>query len=451
MKAQIIGMVIFLLLFVACIILLCNTLNFGTKWTSVTVATILLVVSSSEKLREIFWGHIIYYSFGPMLLLLIVSLVIRSLKCGNAYLKNPKEKETTKKAVTSFAILFVGIIVCAINGMQIMTLSSLPIMLAVIMVIFFELHTDLLSKENWTRYAVVIIMGIATIIGLLLAKLIVGDVTAGYAESYSCFSDSSQWVHNFASLFPNFFTLLGADTSHTISLYSFEGICNLLRIVFALIILITPVIMAILYGKFKKVEYKILIIVHHIVTLLILMGWTFGRINAANWRLTPIIVTSTLLSVLFVKWIYENVEFKRLQLIIEIPVICMLLIITSNIITMENQSTTNAQLNTLAEYLENNNLEYGYATFWQANIVTLLSDSEVKVRNISVDEEGYSIYAYQTNLNWYGNATGYNRYFVVLTATEYANYYENSTTIERATEVQTCGTYKVLIYDHNIF
>jgi hypothetical protein len=209
--------------------------------------------------------------------------------------------------------------------------------------------------------------------------------------------------------------------------------------------------MAILFGKFKKVEYKILIIVHHIVTLLILMGWTFGRINAANWRLTPIIVTSTLLSVLFVKWIYENVEFKRLQLIIEIPVICMLLIITSNIITMENQSTTNAQLNTLAEYLENNNLEYGYATFWQANIVTLLSDSEVKVRNISVDEEGYSIYAYQTNLNWYGNATGYNRYFVVLTATEYANYYENSTTIERATEVQTCGTYKVLIYDHNIF
>lgn len=451
MTAQIIGMVIFFLIFTGCIVLLCNALEFSNNWTSVTIGTILIVVSSSEKFREIFWGHIIYYSLGPMFLMLIAALVIKCLKKGEVYFANPGEKRKQKKLIILYAILILCMIVCAINGMQIITLSSLPILGALIAVIFFELHTDFISKENRSRYAVMIVMVLGTIIGMLMAKIIIGDVTAAYANAFSCFSDRSEWVSNFQSFLPDFFALLGVQVDSSMSLYSFDGICNLLRIVFALVLLGVPIVMTVLYSKLEKIEYKIILFAHHFVTVLILMGWTFGKINAANWRLAPIVVTACLLCVMFSKWIYENVEFKRLLLIIEIPVMCMALIVMTNMVSMENQSAENARLTSLAKYLENNNLEYGYATFWQANIVTMLSDSKVKARNITVDESGYSIYNYQTNVNWYDKATGYGRYFVVMTADEYSKYYLASSTIERAAEVRDCSGYKILIYRHNIF
>lgn len=450
LTAQILGMITFLLMFVGSIVFLCKSLDFNNKWISVTVATILVIISSSEKFREIFWEHIIYYSLGVMLLMLILGLAIRYIKREKLYNTTGKDKND-KKNILHYSILFLVVIICAVNGMQIITLSSLPAMAALIAVVFFELHTDFTAKENRTIYELIVIMILGTIFGIMLGKVIIGDVVAGYANAYSCFSDSSEWMDNLLSVIPSIFSLLGVEVNNSISLYSFEGICHLLRIVFALVLVIVPIIMATMYSKFKKIEYKIIIIAHHFVTILILMGWTFGKINAANWRLSPVVVTASLLCVMFVKWIYENVEFKRLLLIVEVPVICMAFIVMANIVTMEKQTPTNANLTAVAEYLENNNLNYGYATFWQANILTLMSDSEVKVRNITVDEGGYSIYYYQTNVNWYKNAMGYSRYFVILTSQEYTDYYMNSATIERANEEVDCSGYKILIYDHNLF
>lgn len=454
MKAQIMGMTIFFELFVIAIIFMCRSLKFNGKWISVTVAFVLIILSSSAKLREIFWGHIIYYSLGVFSLMIGLAIIFKSINAEEDIDgKNCREAcgMILKKQKWLYMFLFIWTVFSSANGVQSMTLYGLPILGALIAERFFDFNTKFLNKKNLNRYFLTVVMILGIVCGLLLGKLVVGDVVASYADGYSTFSESGEWVDNFLQLIPEFFTLIGVKISDGMLIYSFDGILNLLRIICGIILLAVPVIMAFMYSRFEEVSYRIMILIHHFVAILLLLGWVFGRLSSANWRLSPMVATSAVLCIMFVRWILRYAKYKRPSAIIIIPVICMSLIVTKDMFTMEKQTQTNAGLNELAQYLEDNNLKYGYATFWYANIITMLSDSDVKVRTIKIEDEGYMMRYYQTNMNWYENATGYSRYFVIFTESEYNEKYIDNGNYEEPQEILECGNYKIMVYDHNIF
>ena len=438
MKAQIIGMTLFYLIFVLALIFFARTLNFSFKWIAVLLSSMLLLVSASEKLREIFWGHIIYYSLGILFLLVGAALVFRIIQSDTGNVRR-------------MVSLFLWTVLCSMNGIQAITIYALPVLAAVAAERFFDFQTDWKDKRNINRYTVLLLLALGILAGLLSGNMVNGNLTAGYAEAYSSFSNSSQWIGNLGELFPSFMSLLGVDISDNTLLYSREGIFHLLRIICALLLLAVPVVMACMYRKFENTAYHLMIFIHHFMTLLILLGWVFGKLNSANWRLSPIVATSVILCVMFVRWIFQNTGYKRLLTLIAVPLACVWIITSYEMMTMEKQTITNEHLNNLAEYLEENDLEYGYATFWYANIITMMSDSKAKVRCISLEEDGYRKRLYQTNKNWYEDIDGYDKYFVILTDREMEEYYNQSRyDYEKAKEIMKCGVYNILIYDQNI-
>lgn len=473
MKAQIIGMTIFCVLFVIAIIFLCRAMGFHYKGISVMVSSVLILISASEKLREIFWGHIIYYSLGIFFLMVGFALVLKCIKAGNVFfndgmtdgniaeikkVRNDKEethkdvcKITLKKLAGLYVLLFVWTALCSMNGVQSLTIYGIPVLGAVAVELFFDFSASFIDRKNLGKYIVMGVLMLGMVFGLVLGQIANGNIVAGYADAYSEFSTSSEWVGNFLDFFPNFFTLLGVKIKNNMLIYSLEGIFNLLRIICAVVLLAVPVTMAFLYRKFEEISYRLMILIHHLMTLLILLGWIFGKLSSANWRLSPIVVTSVILCVMFVRWIVRCAEYKRLAVFVAIPVMCMVLITTKDIFTLDKQSMENTELTNLAEYLKHNDLEYGYATFWQANIITLISDSEVKVRVIKAEDEGYVKRLYQTNRNWYEKADGYDRYFVILTNAEYTDYCFGNKNYEEPEEMLECGNYKILVYGHNLF
>lgn len=438
MKAQILGMTLFYLIFVLALIYFARALDFSAKWIAVLLSSLLLLVSASEKLREIFWGHIIYYSLGILFLMVGASLVFRII-------------QSDKINIRHMTALFLWTVLCSMNGIQAITIYALPVLAAVAAERFFDFRTGWKDKRNISRYAVLALLALGILAGLLTGNMVNGNLTAGYAEAYSSFSKSSEWIGNLGELFPSFMSLLGVDISDNTLLYSREGIFHLLRIFCALLLLIVPVVMALMYRKFESSAYRLMIFIHHFMTLLILLGWVFGKLNSANWRLSPVVATSAILCVMFIRWIFQNTGLKRLLLLIAVPIACVWLITVYELLTMEKQTATNRHLNDLAEYLERNDLEYGYATFWYANIITMMSDSEVKVRCISLGEDGYKKRLYQTNKNWYEDMDGYDKYFVILTDREMKEYYDQPQyNYEKAEEIMECGAYNILIYDRNI-
>ncbi len=84
-----------------------------------SIALILLTVSSSDKLREIFWGHIIYYSLGMLFLfagLALAFLTLRSLD-GMAEDNIPGRRQFLLLGATGLWFLL-----CSMNGLQALTI-----------------------------------------------------------------------------------------------------------------------------------------------------------------------------------------------------------------------------------------------------------------------------------------------------------------------------------------
>ena len=437
MKAQLAGMVLFAILFTLSLVYMCRTMGLNYKWCSLIVSSVLLVLSASPKLREIFWEHIIYYSLGILFLMLGLGLIF-------AIFNNEK------LSVKHLVILFVWTMFCSTNGSQALAIYCLPAMGAIICERFFETKKPLFSKDNLKEGVVLLVMLFAVLTGLILAKFINKDIEASYQIGYSGFDQMSDWANNFLSILPEAFRLFGITIGDK-EMYSLDGIFILLKIAFVLVIWFVPVIMLIMYRKFKEKSYRIMILAHTILSLIIIVCWVFGKLNTACWRLSPIFVTGTILCIMCIRWLFLEKIVTRFIVVPSIFISFCLLILFFDIFDLQknNQTESNRQLESIATYLENRNLEYGYGTFWNAGAITLLTDSEVKVRNISQSNTGkLNPRMYQSNSNWFKD-NSYDKYFIILDDSEYWLYQYSDYYIQPI-EYHFVEEKHILVYDFNI-
>lgn len=62
---------------------------------------------------------------------------------------------------------------------------------------------------------------------------------------------------------------------------------------------------------------------------------------------------------------------------------------------------SNAYRNELIDFLKSNNLQYGYATYWNAGVLTVLSDEELKVRQVQLHQGTPVPMRHLSSNNWY--------------------------------------------------
>lgn len=437
MKAQIIGMSIFALLFAFAVVYFCKAADLSYKWSSLTLTFVLLFLCSSEKLREIFWSHIIYYSLGAFFLLLGLGLVLNIIKRETFSLKH-------------YILLFIWTTLCSINGSQSLTLYTIPVIGALVAERFFDLDTPFFDKKNGRQWQVVINLIVSIIIGYFLSKIINQGIVADYQEAYSTFDANNNWIRNMSKLLPSILSLCGVESVDNVELFSSDGITTLLTIICVLIVMIVPFIMAVMYKKFTSKAYRITILTHLILTALILTGWIFGLLHAANWRLSPLLVTSSILTIMFVKWIIEEKVYLRLSALLIIPVIILTNNFSSALLEtcMVKEKESTVKLETLGNYLQYEGLEYGYATFWNSNVITLLTNSKVQVIGLRELNKELVPAEYQTNVNWY-NDDSHSEYFLALTRSEYYTYKDSKNYKEPMETIEFMG-YFILVYDYNI-
>ena len=80
-----------------------------------------------------------------------------------------------------------------------------------------------------------------------------------------------------------------------------------------------------------------------------------------------------------------------------VPLACFCLLSACNVLLLPtNAEEVNVQYQ-LTNMLEKQGLTYGYATFWHANAITVISGEKLKVRNVSVNENGVQKATYQTD------------------------------------------------------
>lgn len=105
----------------------------------------------------------------------------------------------------------------------------------------------------------------------------------------------------------------------------------------------------------------------------------------------------------------------------------------------------NADRREVAAFLETHDYRFGYASYWNANIITELTDGAVEVANVG-DAEHLEYFQWSSPMKYYedGYATG--EVFLLLTAEEVREA-ADAETVKNGRIVYEDGAYTVLVYD----
>lgn len=99
----------------------------------------------------------------------------------------------------------------------------------------------------------------------------------------------------------------------------------------------------------------------------------------------------------------------------------------------------------VAAFLAENEYDFGYATYWNANIMTELTNGQVEVANIS-DPENLLPFQWSSPVKYYQENYHEGTVFLLLTGEE-AEQYEGAKALQKGEVVYTDGSYTVWVYE----
>ncbi len=400
-----IGMVLFTVLLFAAVFYLCRALKFSYPLSFTATGLVALLLCSSPKLREIYYEHVLYYSISIAVICVMLALYVQ-------YTETFRNKHILLKIALLLPVFAVAF-GTALDGTQVVACSVLPVIFAAGCDVIFS-KEKLLSKNRIPFIVYCAVAGAATLIGLAVFKKGTENIGIGYANAYSSYSMPEEWVGNLLKLPVQWFELFGIEVEPGMSLFSPESIVNILRIAAAVILGVAPVAALIFAGKLDRLS-RLLVYAHFGMSGVIMFGYIFGILSAANWRLSPMICTSILICIALVKAVQPHVVLRRVAAL----GLCLLFALCAfNVKTIKAMPQDGVKYNryyALAEYLKSQGLEYGFSTFWHGVTITVITDSEVIVNNTDINENGVTPCPYQTNKNWFKPQDGIDRYFLLCT------------------------------------
>ncbi|MBQ6554955.1 MAG: hypothetical protein IJL89_06970 [Firmicutes bacterium] len=441
---QIIGMTAFLILFSAGFVLMLKQAGFKFRAISLAYFCTFALLSASKKLREIFWGHAIYYSLG--LLFLFFGLYL-------AFMIYQNRKEQNKKLWIPVAALLILTVLASTNGIQALTIFVFPTAAALIAAIWLDFDCENpFSKENLIIMGIGAAVVIAAGLGLKFGSGLAGDITAGYASSYSNFEKPDTWVEHIESLLTNWLSLAGVSIEAGDPMMKGKSVINIIRLFLNAFIVSIPIYRIFTYEKMKHAETKMMFIAHWISSVLVLIGWIFGKLSAGNWRLSPVFCTSIVYCIFFIKELFEEKRYLRLGVVFVLPfVICAGAALYD--ISKSDADFAKSDNGRKLALLEKYDCTYGYAGFWNANATSVLAGDKIQVSGVDVKDEGLKRILYQSNKNWFEEHTEDENYFLLLDKNEYSKIQEADPELVRRAKFiddTTDEWYVVLLFDDNI-
>lgn len=400
------------------------------------------------------WGHVIYYSLGIVLFFFTLALTFYTMEAYDNAKKHPVLRILPLLGLLVFTILN------ATNGFQMLILTVLPVAAGVFFERLLDREMPIFSKKNLSPLFVLGIMAAGVLIGTILLRHLLGGISAGYANAYSTYDKPSAWFENLDTFFMHWFTLLGMNIAEKDPLFSLDSIVNLLRLGTALLLLVVPIIALCCYRKIQSKYTRVLLLGHIFLFAFLLFGTVCGRLGAANWRLTPLVGTSVLTSAAVIGEAWDQRKTAVCGARLGVLVLLVFTLLSGynakTVSDMPYDYGRDNNLHVLAETLEAEGLTYGYATFWQSQAITLISDSEVKCRGITVNKDEIVPYRYQSNEAHYRDQDGVSEYFVLLTIAEFntvrsSDYWVNLTANSFVRQISVGEYYCIFVFSDNIF
>ena len=450
MAAHTAGMVLFTLLLAAAVVLLARrSLGFSPLWTALALAFALLSVSGSEKMRELYWGHIIYYSLGSLFLtvgLTLATTVLRRHTADKPRLGGPDHRRTWFLSGAFCCWVFL----CSVNGLQGMFTFGVPLLGALALDWFFS-PAPRGSAEKLAHQRVLTAAALCCLIGLAAGLLLTRRIPTWYTDYYASLSAPDQWIEHLLKLPRDWLTLLGYTPAPNTPIGSPAGLGNLFLLPGAVVLAVAPLVLFGIRGKIREPGIRLLVYAHVSMAAVLVFAYVFGNISNVNWRLSPLVFTAALCAAALVRIWFRDPKTRRFAALVLLPVVLYGLAATAQIVTTPPNARESNRFYQLGQFLEDAGLERGYATFWNASPVTFQTDAKVRIAPIVMENGIPKPYRYQSHRSWYEPAAGQTQWFLLLDENEYRTYSTLSADKLALADRQLDAPdgYRVLVYSEN--
>lgn len=445
------AMIVFMLVLFAGILVVAKYMKWDKRLAVFAVAVEFMMLSSSQKMRELFWEHIIHYSLGAFLAIVLIALMFAFLHEfeSNNFSFN-KDGKLSKKTVILAVCMFLWSFFSAFDGLTTLTLSAIPVMGALLLTVLFDFKNNIFNKKNSGIFTAFVIIVFATAIGGLVLSIVASDISANYGGAYSNIVDRSEWSTNMLKFLDQWTSLLGADYEIGGAITKGKNIFAAIKLAGAFVLFLTPVAALFMLPKLNRNE-RIFTFYHWFMTAFILYGYVFGSLSSVNWRLSPIVFSAVIVNVIVWKIIWQK-GTKRGAVLVASLVVASAVITLCQIFAMPADYGRDNDHHKAVELLESYGLDYGYATYWNANVLTLISNSNVEVRDVNLDEDEPRAGWLNSDKVWYDDQPDRDTYFFLLSNGEYNDMVaRNHVILEDTREIIREGNWVVLVKDNNIF
>lgn len=433
-KAHALGFVLFLAIFVYSMYKMLRGMDFSANESMTASGVILLLSLATKNTRMIMWGHVIHYSLGVLFVMIAMAV----------YSKIKVQDEGAKKQVLILAALTA--LFCT-NGLTTVLFFAIPFFGALIVERFINVDEDLFCKENINSLIITVICLLSGIVGFVVSKVLQRGVTTVYDGIFKRITSWQSWVWDIEDRVRCFLVCAAGQIDSEVAMESFSGIRIMIMAFYGFVIVFIPFIAIISYKKIENRAIRMYFIAYYILLFATLFIYDFSSARGTAHRMVGLYMTTMICSVIYMMWLIKNKKLNRFGYVLALVFVAATLFCCYSLASLRGQN----RYERLAQVLEENNLKYGYAEYWSAQVTSVLSDGEAWVYPITVDEDGGITPRLYNVRTWeFDDREGVDRYFAFLSAWEYETV-KDTIGNESIETIDFDEDGYILVFDHNIF
>lgn len=359
---------------------------------------------------------------------------------------------TNKKSFVVFILLIIMFSFYSMNNLQQVVF---PI-LGSIVINYLIKHPSVFEKKNLIKtiitVSLIIIVSLACIVStkILSSKFI---DTSNYLSEITNFNGVDGITGRIDMLVEALLYNMGIEGG--VPLFTVDGVTNLVRIVFsAVVFVILPILSLAKFKKFSSAE-RFIVIFHFVSLAEVLIIGLFCAIphymSLARYLL-PSMFSNFLVAGIFMHRFIGKTQVSRTVLVISICVSAVLLTLPK-FTCLKDYKEEYSKKYAIIDTLEENDLQYGYASFWNAGIYTVASDFKLQINSVILEGHDVTPYYWLCDKKYYKEEYHSDKTFLLLQNDEYETYYGNNymnLVYGVPVDVITTDAYTILVYDYNI-
>lgn len=266
---------------------------------------------------------------------------------------------------------------------------------------------------------------LSIVVGVILNKITLNSIQMNSGVTQLQWVSLSEMTKRIPKIINSLLFILGGEPYANRSLFTISGIYDGFRLIVALcfIVLIPLTIKRILKLDGNN---NIKIFTTFTCGAFLIIAFLMISTNIYNARyLLPAVVLMIFIVYIIPFNIKNNSLFDALRILTIIGFLTNTLVINTGYWETYRVSEAHKDdwqsfndVSKLVQYVENNNLKYGYATFWNAGSVTVLSDNKVKVRQIYIENGIPQKFKWLSSNSWYEQSNEHTKTFLLLTKQE---------------------------------